>query len=88
VVKVTVSSQINIKHNAQNASFKDTVFTAQKIFHLGYKNELVNAVSGTSSCLVSDKHKTQSSDSLIKRPSSYRAVNNFHLVYKNSQIMM
>ena len=27
-------------------------------FHLGYKNHLVYAVSGTSHCLFSDKYKT------------------------------
>jgi hypothetical protein len=30
-----------------------------KHFHLGYKNQSVYAVSGTSRCLFSDKYKTQ-----------------------------
>ena len=29
-----------------------------KTFHLGYKNQSVYAVSGTSRCLFSDKYKT------------------------------
>jgi hypothetical protein len=31
---------------------------AVNTFHLGYKNQSVHAVSGTSRCLFSDKYKT------------------------------
>ena len=33
-------------------------YRAVNTFHFGYKNQLVYAVSGTSRCLFSDKHKT------------------------------
>jgi hypothetical protein len=33
-------------------------YRAVNTFHLGYKNQLVHAVSGTSRCLFSDKYKT------------------------------
>ena len=44
---------------AQTALFKDPVpYRAVNTFHLGYKNQSVYAVSGTSRCLFSDKYKT------------------------------
>ena len=49
-----------IKDEAQIALFKDPVRTAAiNTFHLGYKNQSVYAVSGTSRCLFSDKYETQ-----------------------------
>ena len=47
------------KNEAQAALFKDPIRTAQEIFHLGYKNQSVYAVSGTSRCLFSDVYKTR-----------------------------
>ena len=35
-----------------------SLYRAVDTFHLGYKNQSVYAVSGTSSCLFSDKYKT------------------------------
>ena len=44
---------------AQTALFKDSVRTALlNTFHLGYKNQSVYAVNGTSRRLFSDKYKT------------------------------
>jgi len=43
------------KDEAQTALYKDPVRTA---LGSGYKNQSVYAVSGTSRCLFSDKHKT------------------------------
>ena len=37
---------------------KPSSYRAVNIFHVGYKNQSVYAVSGTSRCLFSDKHKT------------------------------
>jgi len=37
---------------------KTSPYRAVNTFHLGYKNQLVYAVSGTSRCLFSDKYKT------------------------------
>jgi hypothetical protein len=55
---------------AQTALFKHlSPYRAVNTLHLGYKNQTVNAVSGTSA------------HSFIKSPSPYRAVNTFHLGY-------
>ena len=43
---------------AQIALFKDSPYRAVNTFRLGYKNQSVYAVSGTSRCLFSDKYKT------------------------------
>jgi hypothetical protein len=46
------------KDEAQIAEFKDPVRTrAVNTFQLGYKNQSVYGVSGTSRCLFSDKYK-------------------------------
>ena len=37
---------------------KPSPYRAVNTFYLGYKNQSVYAVSGTSRCLFSDKHKT------------------------------
>ena len=37
---------------------KTQPYRAVNTFHLGYKNQSVYAVSGTSRCLFSDKYKT------------------------------
>jgi len=45
------------KDEAQTALFKrPSPYRAVKVFHLGYKNQSVYAVSGTSRCLFSDNH--------------------------------
>jgi len=47
------------KDECQIAFFKDpTPYRAVNTFHLGYKNQSVYAVSGTSRCLFSDKYRT------------------------------
>ena len=51
---VVCTSPKPFKYESQTALFKDPVNT----FHLGYKKQLVYAVSGTSRCLFSDKYKT------------------------------
>ena len=44
---------------AHTALFKDpSPYRVVNTFHLGYKNQSVYAVSGTSRCLFSDKYKT------------------------------
>ena len=45
---------LNPQDEAQTALF----YRAVNTFHLGYKNQSVYAVSGTSRCLFSDKYKT------------------------------
>ena len=40
------------------ASARPNSYRAVNTFHLGYKNQSVYAVSGTSRCLFSDKYKT------------------------------
>jgi hypothetical protein len=55
-----------------------------KHFSSRLKNQLDYAVSGTSRCLFSDKYKN--ADRFIERPSSYRAVNTFHLGCKNQSV--
>jgi hypothetical protein len=57
---IIICGNINpLKPEAQTALFKDPVRTATvNAFHLGYKNQSVYAVSGTSRCLFSDKYKT------------------------------
>jgi len=47
-----------LKDAAQTALFKDPVHTTVNTFQLGYKNQSVYVVSGTSCCLFSDKYKT------------------------------
>jgi len=94
-------------------------YRAVNTFHLGYKNQSVYAVSGTSRCLFSDKYKTykysvgrayscwmlnwwcitwpvgfrrlitiysRSAEHFIWSSSPYRAVNTFHLFYKNQSV--
>jgi hypothetical protein len=52
-------SRFTFKDKAQTALFNDPVrYRAVNTFHLGYKNQSVYAVSGTSRCLFSDKYKT------------------------------
>jgi hypothetical protein len=46
------------KDEAQTALFKGSAYRAVNTFHLGYKNQSVYAISGTSRCLFSDKYKT------------------------------
>jgi len=50
---VTINNHIYhpFKDTAQIALFKDSSYRAVNTFHLGYKNQLVYAVSGTSRCL-------------------------------------
>ena len=45
---------------------KPNPYRAVNTFHLGYKNQSVYAVSGTSRCLLSDKYKAQ--NALFKDP--------------------
>ena len=53
---IAFCSQVNTKHINL---FKDpSPYRAVNTFHLGYKNQSVYAVSGTSRCLFSDKYKT------------------------------
>ena len=47
-----------IEDEAQTALFKDSSYRAVNTFLLGYKNQSVYDVSGTSRCLFSDKYKT------------------------------
>jgi len=54
----TVVTILTFKHEAQSALFRPSPYHAVKTFHLGYKNQSVYAVSGTSRCLFSDKYKT------------------------------
>jgi hypothetical protein len=42
-------------------------YRAVNTFHLGYKNQSVFYVSGTSRCLFSDKHKTRTSKYRVGR---------------------
>ena len=44
------------KDETQTALFKDPVRCAVNTFHLGYKDQSVYDVSGTSRCLFSDKY--------------------------------
>ena len=47
-----------LKKNGRLLYFKAQSYRAVNTFHLGYKNQSVYAVSGTSRCLFSDKYKT------------------------------
>ena len=60
VAQVAVCSQINTKHGFKPLQTKrsPSPYRAVNTFHLGYKNQSVYAVSGTSRCLFSDKYKT------------------------------
>ena len=64
VAQVAVCSQINTKH-VNTVCAEGTVviqrpstYRAVNTYHLGYKNQSVYAVSGTSRFLFSDKYKT------------------------------
>jgi len=46
------------KHSGDEQTKEPSPYRAVNTFHLGYKNQSVYAVSGTSRCLVSDKYKT------------------------------
>jgi len=65
VAQVAVCSQINTKHintvetKRRLLYLKPSPYRAVNTFHLGYKNQSVYAVSGTSRCLFSDKYKTR-----------------------------
>ena len=46
------------EHGVSSITTADAHTSAANTFHLGYKNQSVYAVSGTSRCLFSDKYKT------------------------------
>jgi len=48
----------HLKTKRRMLYLKTQAYRAVNTFHLGYKNQSVYAVSGTSRCLFSDKHKT------------------------------
>ena len=66
MAQVAVCSQINTKHininplktKGRRLYLKTQSVPRSKHIHLGYKNQSVYAVSGTSRCLFSDKYKT------------------------------
>jgi len=50
---------INLLKTKRRLLYLKTQFVPRcKHFHLGYKNQSVDAISGTSRCLFSDKYKT------------------------------
>ena len=52
-------SKINrLKTKSRPLYLRPSLYRAVNTFHLGYKNQSVYAVSGTSRCLFSDKYKT------------------------------
>jgi hypothetical protein len=54
-----IGSAVPFTDEAQTALFiRPSPYRAVNTFHLGYKNQSVYAVSGTSHCLFSDKYKT------------------------------
>ena len=46
------------RRTADRFIYRPSPYRAVKTFRLGYKNQSVHAVSGTSRCLFSDKYKT------------------------------
>ena len=46
------------RRSADRFILRPSSYLAVNTFHLGYKNQSVYAVSGTSRCLFSDKYKT------------------------------
>ena len=68
VAQVAVCSQINpLKTKRRPLYLKTSPYRAVNTFHLGYKNQSVYAVSGTSRCLFSDKpFKDEAQTALFK----------------------
>jgi hypothetical protein len=58
-ISITIIHKFNpLKMKRRLLYLKTSSYRAVNTFHLGYKNQSVYAVSGTSRCLFSDKYKT------------------------------
>jgi hypothetical protein len=57
-LSVTSAEFKPLKTNGKLLYLKTSSYRAVNTFHLGYKNQSIYAVSGTSRCLFSDKYKT------------------------------
>ena len=55
---LSVSNQLLVHHVTSRLYLKTQAVPRCKHFHLGYRNQSVYAVSGTSRCLFSGKYKT------------------------------
>ena len=66
MAQVAVCSQINpLQTKRRPLYLNPSLYRAVNTFHLGYKNQSVYAVSGTSRCLFSDKPFTDEAQTAV-----------------------